>query len=92
MTTICGVEVLDIPEEAVAVEVIVLIKALDEDGDPSVYTRTSEGLSAFEAVGMLQLELDRRRDLMLDAFRADGDGDGDDLDLDDEDEDEDDEQ
>lgn len=83
MTTICGVEVLDIPEEAVAVEVIVLIKALDEDGDPSVYTRTSEGLSAFEAVGMLQLELDRRRDLMLDAFRADGDGD----DLDDEDED-----
>ena len=50
MTLVYGVELADIPEGATPIEAIVILKALDEDGDVCLYRRASEGLAPWDQI------------------------------------------
>ncbi len=62
MQTVYGVQLEDIPHDATPLEAIVIVKALDENGEHCLYRRGSEGLSPWETIGMLQIALDAARD------------------------------
>lgn len=53
MAEILGVEIEDPPEGWTCLEAIVIIKALNEEGEETIFMRSSEGLWNVEAVGML---------------------------------------
>lgn len=50
-----GVRIKDIPENWQGLEVVCLIKALNEDGKVSTIFRYSENLMGWEAVGLLRV-------------------------------------
>lgn len=54
MTTeaLFGLELPDLPSNVTALEVVMSIKVLDEEGEVRLYERCSEGLSTWEALGM----------------------------------------
>lgn len=49
-------ELSPLPEEVVPFEAIVLVKALDEDGDAAWYVRYTAGIGHAEAVGELAIQ------------------------------------
>ncbi len=53
MTQVYGLDIQDAPTGWTALEVVVLVKALNAEGRVSMYTRTTDGLAAFEALGLL---------------------------------------
>lgn len=55
------------PLEAVAV-----FKCLDSDGEPALVVRHSDGVAAWDAIGMLQIALDVNRDRASEMFEGDG--------------------
>ncbi len=69
-TTVFGVEVDELPEGVTPLEVVVLVKALDEAGDVCIYTRESATLTMWEAMGMLQMVADQRRNDCLESYEA----------------------
>lgn len=71
MTDVFGVDVTDAPEGWTPLEVVVLVKALNEDGSPAHFTRYSTGLSEFEAVGMLRVAERTQLDEINSQFEAD---------------------
>lgn len=71
MSVFDNMRITDLPDNVVAVEAIVLVKGLDEDGDVCFFTRTSEGMTTWEALGMLEAAAAVRRAGMVDAFRSD---------------------
>lgn len=53
--TCCGVELDSTwPEGFTALEAVVVVKCLDDDGAVNLVSAASAGLSAWEAVGMLE--------------------------------------
>lgn len=56
-----GIEIEDLPEGDTPMEIVSLVKTLDEDGDVAWYVRCSNGVSDVEIMGALLMELDRRR-------------------------------
>lgn len=70
MSLFDSMRITDLPNNVVAVEALVLIKGLDEDGDVCFFTRTSEGLTTWEALGMLEAAAEIRRAGLVDAFKA----------------------
>lgn len=69
-TTVFGVEVDELPDDITPLEVVVLVKALDQANDVCVYTRESASLSVWEAMGMLQMVADQRRNDCLESYEA----------------------
>ena len=59
----------DIPEGWVPLEVVSVVKCLDDDGEPALCIRQSGGLSLWEAVGMLTTANDMARESMKGDFR-----------------------
>lgn len=47
-------EMPDLPENSTALECVVLIKFIDEDGDLCYATRASESVGLIERIGMLR--------------------------------------
>ena len=73
-----GLSTLDLvplPEAAVPIEAIVLIKAFDENGEVAWYQRLTDGLSDFEAVGALVVAADLVKQGCIDGFMSSEDDD-----------------
>ncbi len=68
MIEVYGVEVDELPENWTPLEVVVLVKCLNEDGDDAVANRISAGLSAWEALAMLGVEAARTQATILAGF------------------------
>lgn len=58
---IYGLEGEPMPAGWTPLEAFVVIKALDEDGDVALLTRSTEGVRVWDAVGMLTCALDTQR-------------------------------
>ncbi|WP_148256525.1 hypothetical protein [Kribbella flavida] len=56
-----------------ALDGIVLVKCLDDEGHSSWAFRETEGLNVEEAIGALTVQLDMLRERSVDAFRTDED-------------------
>jgi hypothetical protein len=54
-----------------ALEGIVLVKCLDDEGHPSWAFRETEGMNVEEVIGALTIQLDMLRERAVDAFRDD---------------------
>lgn len=61
-------ELVSIPETCTPLEAIVLVKALDEDGSVTWFTRETESLTMFEPVGALNIAHALRLDGALNGF------------------------
>lgn len=76
MTSVFGLEVGDLDEGVTPIEVVVSLKGLDENGRVILYERKSDGLSGWEAVGMLMTHADGlRRALIEDSYDDEDDDD-----------------
>lgn len=53
-----GMEIVDLPDGVTALECVMSIKALDEDGNVRLFERSSEGLTGWEALGMAHTLMD----------------------------------
>lgn len=70
---LAGLELEELEQGLVPLEALVLVKVIDEDGDPCWAVRTTDGLTDAEAMGALLGELDRRRAHYLASFETNGD-------------------
>jgi hypothetical protein len=66
-----GIRVPLLPKGWTALEGIVLVKCLDDDGHPTWSFRQTEGLNQEETIGALTIQLDIMREQVLDLFRND---------------------
>lgn len=76
-----GIEVAPLPDKVVPLEAIVLVKALDADGDVSYFHRFTKSLMPVEAIGALigaadVMREERRRLYLCECDDCDGDADG----------------
>jgi hypothetical protein len=62
-----GMEIPALPDGVTALECVVTIKALDEEGDVSLYERKSRGLNSWEALGMVTTLADTLRNRLAGA-------------------------
>lgn len=69
---VLGVEVPELPAGYVPLEVVVLVRALAEDGRPALAVRYSEGITSWEAVRMLRAAEATELRALVDAFQEDG--------------------
>lgn len=76
--TAYGLEIAPLDEATIPLEVIALVKGLDVDGDPCITVRFTEGLNAWDRVGILTIALDRAREDACSAWVGDEDEDEDD--------------
>lgn len=80
MAQLLNIDMPDLPEGYVPVEAVAVIKCLDDQGNLTIAVRTSSGVMAWEAVGMLisasdMARADLQTDLILGEERDEGDGD-----------------
>lgn len=59
---------IGLPETATPLDAIVLVKALDEDGNVTWYTRETEALTLFESIGALSVAHAMRLDGAVNGF------------------------
>lgn len=57
------------PEGWTPLEAVAVVKCLDEAGGMALITRFSDGVTSWEAIGMMTVAADLERDKVLDAFR-----------------------
>lgn len=58
MSSMFGMELPDLPEDVTALECIMSIKALDDEGNVRLFERQSPGLTTWEALGMAHTLMD----------------------------------
>lgn len=77
MADVYGVQVEDIiPDSFIATEAVCIVKMLDDDGDYRLAHVYSDGISAWEALGMARAAvIDLERQLARAMDEADGDDD-----------------
>lgn len=68
-----GLTLIPLDPGTIALECIVLVKTLDEDGDPSWSLRHSETISTVEIIGALDVMHNHQRVLFENSWVADGD-------------------
>ena len=71
MTAVFGVEVTDLVDGYVPLEVVVLVKALDDEGHVTLVVKYSPDLSSVEALGMLTIARRTLEDNLAVDFEAD---------------------
>ena len=71
---VLGVEVPELPAGYVPLEVVVLVRALNEEGRPALAVRYSEGITSWEAVGMLRAAEATELRSLVDGFEEEGSG------------------
>lgn len=52
MSDVCGLPLVDMPDDISPLSALVVVKAIDGDGDVAYYARATEGLTVTEALGM----------------------------------------
>lgn len=62
----CGLPIVGMPEGVTPLSALVVLKALDDEGDVTYYARATEGVSVVEALGMASLAELRLRDALSD--------------------------
>ena len=55
MSEVCGLPLVDMPDDVTPLAALVVLKALDGDGEVTYLARASEGVTTVEAVGMAAL-------------------------------------
>lgn len=65
MANVFGIDVSDLDPQVTPIEVVVSLKGMDEDGHVSLYELHSDGLSCWEAIGMLTTHADGLRQSLL---------------------------
>lgn len=70
-----GLPLPDLPDDWRPAEVVVIVKAFDGDLRPRLAVRYSEGLSSWEAVGMLQVTVATELQEVIDCFEVSGEDD-----------------
>lgn len=65
-----NIKVPDLPDGYTPLEVVAIVKSLDEEGDPVITIRTSDGIMEWEAVGMLIAAGDMARADLRESFQA----------------------
>lgn len=73
--TAFGLEVTPLPEGCIPLEAVVLIRCLDEDGDPTIEIRSTDGLASWDRIGMLTVALDVTRESAAACWRPADDDD-----------------
>jgi len=71
---VLGVEVPELPAGYVPLEIVVLVRALNEEGRPALAVRYSEGITSWEAVGMLRAAEATELRSLVDGFEEEGSG------------------
>jgi hypothetical protein len=66
---VAGINLPDLPDGITPLECVVTIKGLDTDGDITLYERISDGLTSWEALGMVTTLADSLRHGLADAHR-----------------------
>ena len=75
---IFGLDALELPEGYTPLEAVSVIKALDEEGRVSLLMRQTDGLNAWEALGMLEAGSTVTRDGLAAAFEDESPDEGED--------------
>jgi hypothetical protein len=70
---IFGLESEPMPDKWTPIEAFAVVKCLDENGEVALLTRATNGISTWEAVGMLTAALDSQRDDLRAAFIVEDD-------------------
>jgi hypothetical protein len=70
--TILGLDVLPLPNGYTPLEATAVIKALDEEGCVSLLIRSTDGLNAWESLGMLDAAVATTRDSLVSVFEDEG--------------------
>lgn len=73
-----GLETLELPDGYTPLEAVTIVKALDEEGQVSLLIRHTDGLSGWEALGMLASALATQQADAVNSFEREGDDDEDD--------------
>jgi hypothetical protein len=67
VSDVLNIDVPDLPDKFTPLELVAVVKCLDDQGNPTIAVRTSEGLMAWEVIGMLTAASDMARaDLVSD--------------------------
>lgn len=66
-----AIQVQPLPDGWTALEAIVLVKCLDDEGRPTWAFRQTESLDQEETIGALVIQLDIMREQVVDQFRED---------------------
>lgn len=76
--SIYGLEAEAMPDGWTPLEAFAVVKCLDEDGDVALLARSTDGVRAWDAVGMLTAALDTQRDQLGKNFIPSDEEDGED--------------
>lgn len=76
--TVFGLDLPPLEPEHIPLEAVVLIKCLDEDGEPTIEIRSTDGLNSWDRIGMLTVALDVTREQAASCWRPTDDDDDDD--------------
>ena len=55
MSDVCGLPIVDMPDDIAPLAALVVVKALDTDGDLTYFARATDGVTVVEALGMARL-------------------------------------
>lgn len=55
MAQVCGLELVEMPDDISPIAALVVLKAFDAEGDVAYYARATEGVTTVEALGMVVL-------------------------------------
>lgn len=70
-----GLSFDEIPDDAIPLEAIAVIKCLDQEGNTMLYLRATEGLSSWESLGMLSIAKRTQEDSLAEGFIDEGEDD-----------------
>ena len=68
---IYGLHAPPIPDDVVPIEAFAIVKCLDEEGRVTLFSRRTDGLMIWDAVGMLTVVLDTERSEAKEGFQPD---------------------
>lgn len=69
--SVYNLDLESLPENTTPLEAVVVIKTLDEEGEVSLWIRSSAGLNAWEQLGMLEIAAYSTKRSLQGTFRAD---------------------
>jgi len=71
MAKVFGIDAGDLPDGVMVADCVVILRAMEPDGEPAIYIRRSEGLAVWDAIGLTTIALDTFRDNAQECFIPD---------------------
>lgn len=62
----------ELPENWTPIDSVAMVKCLDIDGEPALCIRTSDGVTPWEALGMMEAGALMARDVLRNMFKEEG--------------------